>query len=214
LEREGDKARQDHDDDEEGVWVRTRPASRYRSRAAGWSRPPLLSLLSGASCSARPPAELQSDSGRKARGLWQEAARPSDDTITDPAVRPAVKINGAKARSALDLGRVHEAKIPRSHTDETGRCSNDLLVSCMIASRHHGGPHEKDPGGAARHAPYARQGPRAAVRTPRVPTPAIIPYGHGHSIPSGCTGDAIAKGSHALSRPRRRRRVHGAWPPA
>ena len=37
---------------------------------------------------------------------------------------------------------------------------------------------------------------------------------HHAIIPSGCAGDAIAgRGSHAVSRPRRRRGVRGAWPP-
>ena len=90
-------------------------------------------------CSASARAQLrasendQSDSGRKAREdrggkrlLACSAVRSHNHRSAGQAT--AVKIDGAKARSALDLGHVvYEAKIPLSHGDETGRCSNDLL---------------------------------------------------------------------------------------
>ena len=152
----------------------------------------------------------------------QEAARLSDHTIADPPVRPAVKINGAKARSALDLRQVvHEVKSPRSHGDETGRCSNDLLVSCMIASRQHAGPHEKDPGGAARRGAtpwatrrctYARRAYRRRHSCRTDTATASRPH---HHIPHHPAAQEMRsrRQPHAESRPRRRRGVHGAWPP-
>jgi len=170
---EGDEARQDH------------PTGYGSGPRAGIDRGPRVGrglLCFQVLCSASARAQLrasendQSDSGRKAREdrggkrlLACSAVRSHNHRSAGQAT--AVKIDGAKARSALDLGHVvYEAKIPLSHGYETGRCSNDLLGlvhDCVAPTRRSARKGPRWRGAARTHGSRGDAGIHAVRPRPR-----------------------------------------------